>query len=72
LYSDENFGACPRTDFAVILNPNIFSDEQVPKPSRRNMYGEVSATMEQTNRMEAVLGSHGRSGDQFDVWQVLH
>src|SRR5271155_4025985 len=34
--------------------------------------GIVLATTEGTNRWELVLGTHGRSGEQFDIWQAVY
>jgi hypothetical protein len=44
----------------------------VPRPGHRDWLGHVSATIEQMTRLERVLGSRGRSGQQFDVWQAVY
>eukprot|EP01051_Picozoa_sp_SAG22_P007279 SAG22_NODE_506_length_9643_cov_5.853206_9_plen_153_part_00 len=46
--------------------------KRVPKPAARDMYGNVRAMMETTNRMELVLGTKGRSAEQFDIWQAVY
>jgi hypothetical protein len=33
--------------------------------------GRVRLTSEQRNRLELVNGTHGRSGDQFDIWSAV-
>ncbi|HSA96699.1 MAG TPA: alpha/beta hydrolase-fold protein [Acidobacteriota bacterium] len=84
-YPDEFNGcyaACPDPiDFRAYTIVNIyehrnayFVDSQwkrTPRPGLRNGLGEVNATLEEVNLREAVLGSHGRSGDQWDIWQAV-
>src|SRR5262249_21178375 len=41
-------------------------------PGLRNSLGEVSITLEDMNRRELVLGTHSRSGDQWDIWQAVY
>ena len=76
------FAACPDPiDFRAYTIVNIyehgnayFVDSQwkrTPRPALRNWLGEVSATLEETNLREMVLGTHGRSGDQWDIWQAV-
>ena len=38
----------------------------------RNHLGHISATLEEMNRYELVLGTKGRSGDQWDIWQAVY
>ena len=33
--------------------------------------GEVSATLEEVNHRKLALGTHSRSGDQWDIWQAV-
>jgi hypothetical protein len=44
----------------------------VPRPAIRNRLGHVSATLEQANRYELVLGTKTRSGQQWDVWEAVY
>jgi hypothetical protein len=37
----------------------------------RKTDGLVLSTNEQMNRYELVQGTHGRSGEQFDIWQAV-
>jgi hypothetical protein len=45
--------------------------KRTPRPALRNWLGEVSATVEETNHRELALGTHARSGDQWDIWQAV-
>jgi hypothetical protein len=85
LYPDEWNGcwaACPDpVDFRAYTTTNIYEDAnaycaegpfgRVPRPGHRNWLGHVSATLEQSNREELVLGTRGRSGGQFDIWEAV-
>lgn len=44
---------------------------RVPRPASRDGQGRVQATLAGANRLEAALGSHGRSGLQWDIWQAV-
>ena len=86
LYPDEWNGcwaACPDPiDFRAYMTANIYEDEnaywaegpfgRVARPSHRNWLGHVSATIEQSNRAELVLGTKSRSGGQFDIWEAVY
>jgi hypothetical protein len=85
LYPDEYNGcwaACPDPiDFHAYSTVNVYEDRNaytwtgpwktVVKPGHRDYLGHISATVEQMNRLELVLGTHGRSGGQWDVWQAV-
>ncbi|MET0555052.1 MAG: hypothetical protein ABW221_18565 [Vicinamibacteria bacterium] len=85
-YPDEYNGAwiaCPDPiDFRANTVMDIYKDENayyskgpwrtVERPSHRNSLGHVSSTIEQANRMEAVLGDKTRSGGQWDVWEAVY
>lgn len=69
------YAACPDPiDFRAFTSVNIYDDDNayyakgpwktVARPAHRNYLGHISATVEQMNRMESVLGSKGRSGGQ--------
>jgi hypothetical protein len=45
--------------------------KRTPRPAFRNEIGEVLSTNEETNHLELVLGTHGRSGYQYDIWQAV-
>jgi hypothetical protein len=71
---------CPDVvDFRAYMTTNLYEDTnafwiestyaRVPRPSMRKPDGLVLSTMELMNRYELVQGTHGRSGEQFDIWQ---
>jgi len=84
-YPDEYngcFAACPDPiDFRAYELVNIYEDQnayyiksqwkQTPRPERRSYLGYVSVTLEEANHFELVLGTKGRSGEQFDIWQAV-
>jgi hypothetical protein len=86
LYPDEYNGcwaACPDPiDFRDYTVVDIYKDEnayflggpwaRVPRPAARNGLGHVQLTLEQTNRYELVLGTHSRSGQQWDIWEAVY
>ena len=74
--------ACPDPiDFRAYTVVNIYEDsnayfiegpfKRVPRPGIRNHLGHVSTTLEQNNHRELALGTHSRSGDQWDVWESV-
>jgi hypothetical protein len=76
------FAACPDPiDFRGYTIVDIYKHKnafyvdsrwkQTPRPGFRNYLGELGATMKELNRMELVLGTHSRSGAQFDIWQAV-
>ncbi len=85
-YPDEfngAFVACPDPiDFRAFTVVNLYADtnayfldsrwKQTPRPGRRDYLGHVSATLEEANHKEMALGSKGRSGDQWDIWQATY
>ena len=85
-YPDEYNGAwiaCPDPiDFRHYTVVNIYSDtnayyigsrwKRTPRPGHRNWLGHVDATLEEMNRYEYLLGTRGRSGDQWDVWESVY
>ena len=85
-YPDQYNGAwvaCPDPiDFRAYTVVNIYEDtnayyatsrwKRVPRPGHRNYLGHVATTLEQANQRELALGSRGRSGDQWDVWQSVY
>jgi hypothetical protein len=85
-YPDEYNGAwiaCPDPiDFRAYTVVDIYKDSnaywregpfnRVPRPAIRNYLGHLAATMEGYNRMELVLGTRTRSGQQFDIWEAVY
>lgn len=84
-YPDDINGAwmgCPDPiDFRSYGTVNIYQDTnayfrqgpflRVPLPEKRKTNGILDSTMEQENRYELVLGTHSRSGEQWDIWQAV-
>jgi hypothetical protein len=85
-YPDDYNGvyvACPDPiDFRAYTVVNLYEDKnayvadapwkKVLRPGHRDSFGFVSATVEDMNRLELVLGTHGRSGEQWDIWQAVY
>jgi len=76
------FAACPDPiDFHAYTNVNLYEDEnafflkgahkQVAQPSMRDYLGHTLITTREANAYELALGDHGRSGEQFDIWQAV-
>ena len=45
---------------------------RVPRPATRNYLGHVKNTLEAANRLELVLGTKSRSGQQWDIWEAVY
>lgn len=85
-YPDDYNGAwasCPDPiDFRAYSSVNIYEDKnayyldsrwkRTPRPGHRDYLGHVSTTVEDMNRLELVLGTNGRSGGQWDIWQAVY
>ncbi len=76
------FAACPDpVDFHAYTTINLYKDKnaffaegphlKVWQPGMRNYLGHTLATTKSINQYEAALGSKGRSGEQFDIWQAV-
>jgi len=74
--------ACPDpVDFHAYQNINLYDDAnafvrkgdfgEVPVGGDRKTDGSLIATAEQEFRYEYVLGTHGRSTDQWGIWQAV-
>ena len=58
-------------DVSAFLAPNY--DPPVPeRPMSRTPEGQVDVTIRQMSQLEEVLGSHGRSGQQFEAWEAVY
>lgn len=85
-YPDEYNGTwtfCPDPiDFRAYSLVDIYADKNAyfsdgpwkhtPRPAFQNELGEVLSTNEETNHLELVLGTHSRSGYQYDIWQAVY
>jgi hypothetical protein len=76
------YAACPDPiDFRAYTIVNVYEHrnayyvdsewKKTPRPGTRNYLGEVGTTLEEANRLELALGTHSRSGGQWDVWQAV-
>ncbi|MEP7118544.1 MAG: alpha/beta hydrolase-fold protein, partial [Acidobacteriota bacterium] len=74
--------ACPDpVDFSAFTTIDLYKDKnaywlddtfkRTPRPAHRNYLGHVDATQEETNRLELVLGTKSRSGQQYDIWEAV-
>ena len=84
-YPDDFNGAwcfCPDPiDFHAYQIVNIYEDKnafweegpfgRVPRPEMRKPDGKLEAVMEPAVRREEVMGTHGRSTEQFGIWQAV-
>ena len=77
------FSACPDPiDFRAYTLidlykwPNAFyidgAHKQILQPAMRNYLGQTLISIKDNNAYELALGSHGRSGEQWDVWQAVY
>jgi len=77
------FAACPDPiDFHAFTNIDLYEDKnafylegthkRVAQPAMRDYLGHTFITTEEINRYELALGDHGRSGEQFDIWQAVY
>jgi hypothetical protein len=76
------FIACPDpVDFNAYTTVNIYKDKSAfyiegphtkfEQPAMRDYLGRTFATVKSVNQYELALGSHARSGEQFDIWQAV-
>lgn len=59
----------------IYSDPNAyflkFGFNLVPRPSARTVPGDTLWTMPQENHWELAMGTHGRSGGQWDIWEAV-
>ena len=77
------FVACPDpVDFHAYMTANLYdqdnmfylpgANKEVEQPAMRDYEGHTLMSMRDNVAYEAALGDHGRSGDQFDIWQAVY
>ena len=77
------FAACPDpVDFHQYTNIDIYNDKnafyiegahkRIPQPDMRDYLGHTLITTEDDAAYELALGDHGRSGEQFAIWQAVY
>jgi hypothetical protein len=73
---------CPDSvDFSDVEGINVYKDRSAfykeidwrrePTINSREINGQVRSTSEQRNHFELVNGTHGRSGEQLDIWSAV-
>ena len=76
------FAACPDpVDFHAYTDIDIYNDKnfyylegahkRVAQSAMRDYLGHTLITNEEINAYELALGDHGRSGEQYDMWQAV-
>jgi hypothetical protein len=77
------FAACPDpVDFRAYTVVDIYKDKnayfiegahkRVAQPAMRDYLGHVLTTQQDANYYELALGTKGRSGQQWDIWQAVY
>ena len=77
------YAACPDPiDFRAYCLVNIYEDQnayyldskfkKTLRPGHRDYLGNVSATLQDMNYRELALGTKGRSGQQWDIWEAVY
>ena len=77
------FTACPDpVDFHAYTNIDLYgqknayfltgANKTIEQPSMRDYLGHTTITQRGVNQYEAALGDHGRSGEQYDIWQAVY
>jgi hypothetical protein len=73
---------CPDSvDFSDVEGVDVYRDKnafykeyewrKVPTVNSREINGQIRQTAEERNRFELVNGTHGRSGEQLDIWSAV-
>ena len=76
------YAACPDPiDFRAYTVVDLYEDKNayhaegpwraVKRPGLRDHLGHIATTLEDMNRRELVLGTKGRSGQQWDIWEAV-
>jgi len=77
------FVACPDpVDFRAYTVIDLYNDKnayyhegshrRMIQPGMRNYLGQILITAQEANQYELALGTRGRSGEQFDIWQAVY
>jgi hypothetical protein len=77
------FVACPDpVDFHAFMTVDLYkqdnvfyldgANKKVEQPGMRDYLGHTLISMRDNVAYEAALGDHGRSGEQFDIWQAVY
>ena len=79
---DGAIAACPDPiDFRRYVTVDLYEDQnayvssgpfrRTPRPGSRFALGDTRSTIEQENLHELVVGTHSRSGRQYDIWEAV-
>ena len=86
LFHPDFFGGtwvyCPDSvDFSDVEGINVYEDKnafykqfewrRAPTVNSRETNGQIRQTSDERNRFELVNGTHGRSGEQLDIWSAV-
>ena len=77
------FVACPDpVDFHAYMTADLYKQKNifylegankvVEQPAMRDYLGHTLISVRDNVAYEAALGDHGRSGEQFDIWQAVY
>ncbi|MDZ4710191.1 MAG: alpha/beta hydrolase-fold protein [Saprospiraceae bacterium] len=77
------YAACPDPiDFRAYCLINLYEDpnayyyegnfKNMLRPGTRNYLGQLGTTVRDMNMRELVLGTHSRSGEQWDIWEATY
>jgi hypothetical protein len=77
------FAACPDpVDFHAYSTTDLYNQKNIfylpganktiEQPAMRNYLGQTLISVRDNVAYEAALGDHGRSGEQFDIWQAVY
>lgn len=78
-----SYAACPDPiDFHHYMTVDLYNHKNAyyaegpfrntPRPGHRNYLGHVNAMVKDMNHRELALGTKGRSGDQWDIWEAVY
>jgi hypothetical protein len=77
------FIACPDpVDFHAYMTTDLYkqdnmfylrgANKKIDQPAMRDYFGHTLISVRDNVAYEAALGDHGRSGEQFDIWQAVY
>src|SRR5262245_8934048 len=80
---DGAIAACPDPiDFRRYVTVDLYEDKdayftsgpfrRTPRPGSRFNMGDTRSMVEQDNLHELVVGTHSRSGGQYDIWEAVY
>ena len=78
-----SYAACPDPiDFHHYMTVDLYKHKnayyaegpfrKTPRPGHRDYLGHVNAMVKDMNFRELALGTKGRSGDQWDIWEAVY